>query len=230
MKNVFAYIRTSNNNLKAVENSDSKARQLRRIRRYTRPKGWKVTKVFHDCVTGDSGMDLSARVEFHEMLREMAENEIDVFCVETAERFSRSILTAAVLTEELKRRGIKCMDASTGQDLTNEDNPEQKMVKDILLVISTFHKQMTVEKLRSGKLRASAEGKYVGGIKPFPANEDEHNLLECLKELKAARRDAEGKRYTKRRITEEVAARGFVNRNGTQYSEASIGRIINQFM
>ena len=114
MKEVFAYIRTSNANKIAALDSDSRDRQLKVIRKFARTKKWKIRQVFEDVgVSGDTGTDLSSRDGFNDMLGYMKSNSIRNFIVSDASRLARSVVTAAIITRDLRDHEIAvlgCLD------------------------------------------------------------------------------------------------------------------------
>jgi DNA invertase Pin-like site-specific DNA recombinase len=229
MKNqVFAYIRTSNTNLKIAKESDSKSRQLKSIRAFCRSKGWKIKEIFYDLgVSGDNGCDLSQREAFSEMLAEMKSNGIKGFVVADAARYSRSIITAAIIGEELRKNGITCLDASTGRDLVNKnaESPEESLIANILLCVSEFEKVKTTSRLLSGKLRKRRAGGYIGGVKPFGKDPNDIKVKNRIKQMRNAFADDDG-RFTKTRIAKVLNEEGYRTRRGTKYSVQNVYHIV----
>ena len=108
-KLVYAYLRTSNQNSQNAKDSDSKDRQLKKIKSFVRGKGWKIDQVFYDLsVSGDTGTDLSGRDEWNEMFAKMKSNGVKTFVVADQMRFSRSILTAEVMKAEAAKPSCIC--------------------------------------------------------------------------------------------------------------------------
>ena len=227
---VFAYVRTSNLSYKKAGESDSKTRQMRAIRTFCRGKGFSIKETYYDqSVSGSNGCDLTEREAFSEMLAELKSNGVKTFVVADAQRYSRSIVTAAIISEELKKHDLRAFDASTGRDLANKDaeSPEEQLIANILFCVSEFDRLKTNSRLMSGKLRKRKQGGYIGGTKAFGEEENDKKVIARIKELRKIFREEDGKRMTKARITRILSDEGFRTRKGTEFSVQGITKIIN---
>jgi DNA invertase Pin-like site-specific DNA recombinase len=225
---VFGYLRTSNLNKRNAENSDSQVRQKKAIKRFCSSKKWKIKDFYYDLgVSGDSGTDLSNREAFSDMLSEMKSNGIKRFVVADSSRLARSVITAAIINDDLRKHGISAIDAATGRDLADNTNisPEDQLIQNILLCISEFEKVKTVSRLQAARKRKKKAGGSIGGQRPFGATDEEQRMIQRIKELRSIWKDESG-RMTKTRITQILNDEGFRNRRGGKFSLQSLSMII----
>jgi len=217
-KEVFAYIRTSNTNKKAAEESDSKPRQLKSIRAYARKRGWKIKAVYEDIgVSGDNGMDLSQREGYSEMLADMESDGINIFVVADATRYARSLITAITMNYNLNQKGIQAFDASIGKDLAicGKDNPEDALTRNIMLCYAEYESAKSIEKLQGARHRKKESGGYIGGTKKLGTNENDRLVLDRIKELKL-------QKNSQKKIAEILNKEGFTNRRGGAFSQMTV--------
>ena len=227
-KRIFAYLRTSNLNTKVALDGDSKERQLKKVKSFARSKNWQVEEVFYDCsVSGDNGTDLGERDAFNEMMAKMKSNGIKTFVVADQSRFSRSILTAEIIKQDCRESGISAFDASTGNDLaiSKDENPEISLINNLLQAISEYDKLKTVQRLQSGRRKAKKDGKYIGGQKPFGANENEKMMI---KKLRDYRNRAVHGRLSVQKIADRLNEDGFRTRKNTAFTRQGLEVIIKR--
>jgi len=220
-KEIFAYIRTSNTDKAAAAKSDSDAHQLKTIKQFCQLKDWIVKDAFYDLrVSGDNGGDFREREAFSEMLAEMKSNGVKTFVVADAKCFAKSIITAAIIGEDLRAYGLAAMDASTGKDLAakSNDNPEEQMIQNILMCLAQYDKVKIVSRLQGARRRKKKAGGYIGGTIPFGQHENDKELAARIKALRAIFKTDDGKRMTKTRITKTLNDEGFTNRRGKKLS------------
>ena len=228
MKEVYAYIRTSNQNKVAALDSDSKDRQLRSIRKFARSKGYKIKETFMDVgVSGDTGTDLSSRDAFNDMLGYMQSNGIRVFIVSDPSRLARSVVTAAIITQDLRDHQIKAMDSSTGRNLAdeNKDDPENALINTMLMAISQYEKCKVVQRLQSGRRRALREGRSAGGTKPFGSDPRDEKIINRIKEL---RNFAAHGRKSMTKIAQILNDEGFTTRRGNTFKVQNISQYLKR--
>jgi site-specific DNA recombinase len=228
MHEAYAYIRISNQNKVAALDSDSKDRQLRSIRKFARTKGWKVKEIFMDVgVSGDTGTDLSSRDAFNDMLGYMKSNGIKIFLVSDPSRLARSVVTAAIITQDLREHQIRAMDASTGRNLAdeNKDDPENALISTMLMAISQYEKCKVVQRLQSGRRRALKEGRPAGGTRPFGSDPRDEKLIERLRDL---RNFAVHGRTSMTEIATILNKEGFSTRRGNKLKVQNVSHYLKQ--
>jgi len=156
----LAYIRTSS--LTNVgSDKDSHKRQLVAIQDYAGVVGYDIAEIFSD--EGVKGKEqVYNRQGFGSMIMYSQENNIDTVIVETANRFSRDLLTQLVGLEYLKKQGITLI-ASDSPSAFVEKSPTATLVQQILGAVSQFESRSVVEKLAGARKRIRiAKGKCEG--------------------------------------------------------------------
>jgi site-specific DNA recombinase len=222
----YAYCRTSNLNTKVALGSDSKERQLKKIRKFCRGKGWQIKEIFYDCSVSGDNSDMSAREAWSDMMVNMKSNCIKTFVVADQTRFSRSILTGEIMKKDCRENGISAYDASTGNNLAifSAEDPEVSLINNLLQAISEYDKLKTVEKLKSGRRRAKKLGKPIGGNYRYGARQGEDILVNRVKELKGNPRTYG--RLSLQKIADKIQEEGFTTRKGTPFSRQQIANIL----
>jgi DNA invertase Pin-like site-specific DNA recombinase len=198
----LAYLRTSS---AANVGGDSSQRQRLAIQTYAEQAGIEVAQEFYDAAV--SGADhIQDRAGFAAMLDRIEGNGVRLILVEDATRFARSVLAQEAGLAVLQRLGVRVV-TSSGEDLTETDDPGRIAMRQMAGVFAEFEKNRLVHKLRGARDRASAAaGRRVEGRKATLVGI-------ALAEARRLRRKnpKTGERRSLRDIAAELAAAGHVN-------------------
>jgi len=211
-----AYIRTSSAaNVGADKDSDK--RQRAAIEGYAKANGFQLVEEFYDAAV--SGADpIADRKGFSDMLDRIAGNGVRTILVESPDRFARDLAVQLAGHDHLRSLGITLIPASS-PDFFIEDTPTAVLVRQVLGAIAQFEKATTVAKLKAARQRKKErEGKCEGRKSHAETNP------EMVRIAKGLRRRKRGNSL--RAIAAELAARGYVNANGKEYSAASVASML----
>ena len=109
------------------------------------------------------------------------------------------------------------MDCSTGDDLTELDDGDARLIRDATALAMRLNRQAMVGRMQAG-LRSGAKA----GRKPYGTHPQEKPVVDLVLEL----RDEQG--WGTRRIANELNRRGIVNRAGGHWVPNAIQRIIDR--
>jgi DNA invertase Pin-like site-specific DNA recombinase len=126
----LAYRRTS-----SAQNvgGDSDQRQREAIERFARSHGYELVGEFYDAAV--SGAD------------PIEGNGVRVVIVEDASRFARSVIAQELGVLAIQARGVHVL-TSSGEDLTNTDDPAKVMMRQIAGAFAQYEKTRLVAKLK----------------------------------------------------------------------------------
>lgn len=211
------YLRTSSAT-NVGPDKDSGARQRTAIEECARVRGFEIVAWFHD--EGVPGSDpIEARPGFRELLARLLSNGCRTIIVENASRFSRDLLVQEAGYRLLRAQGIQLIAADSPDSFLN-DGPSATLIRQILGATAQFEKSMLVAKLKGARDRKSAQlGRRIEGAKWMqdparnPAAPQAH--VDAARALHACR-------LSLRAISADLAAQGFLARNGKPYSAQSI--------
>lgn len=216
-KTAVAYYRTSSA-ANVGEDKDSLARQRAAVSSYAKRAGLTIVREFYDAaVSGADAVD--ARPGFVEMLAYIASNGARTIIVETASRFARDLIVQETGYRMLKGRGVELL-AADAPDSFLDDGPTARLIRQILGAVAEFDKAMTVTKLRGARDRKSKQlGHRIEGAK---------RLGRLPTDAIAAAHAARARGLTLAEISEELAASGFLSREGTPYGITSVVRMLKR--
>ena len=226
----LAYLRTSsaaNVNGKASKGAtidkDCENRQRSAIASYAKRNGFQIVGEFYDAAV--SGADaIESRPGFSELLDRIEGNHVRTVIVEDASRFALELMAQELGITLLISRGVRLLTAN-GDDLTASEDPSRIMMRQIAGAFAQYEKARLVHKLRHARERKKeATGKCEG--------RKSHKELrpEVVKEAKRLRRASplNGERRSLRKISEELAAMGFLNERGKPYNPYSIKAMLEE--
>jgi len=211
-----AYIRTSSAaNVGADKDSDK--RQRAAIEGYAKRAGFALVEEFNDAAV--SGADpIEIRPGFGSLLDRIEGNGVRTVIVEDASRFARELVTQELGILALLKRGVRVLTAS-GDDLTDSSDPSRKMMRQIAGSFAEYEKARLVAKLKAARERKRrATGKCEG--RKSHAEMDP----EMVRIAKGLRRRKRGNSL--RAIAAELAARGYLNANGKEFSAAAVASML----
>ena len=217
MKKVFGYSRCSSD---TNAGGDTFNRQSDAIRSWAKTAKAEVVEVFEEVITGTT----ADRPIFSDMLARMAETGINSFVIENQSRLGRDLLVNLHLISSCKKLGISIIDASTGDDLTQLEDPMMVAMHQISGVFAQLDKSMIVSKLKKARDAKSKElGRRCEGRKKAPFSAD---LILKIKKLR--RKPHHGKRNSLERIAEILNKNGDKTPTGANFYPTTIKRILNR--
>jgi DNA invertase Pin-like site-specific DNA recombinase len=166
---------------------------------------------FYDAAV--SGSDpIGERPGFKAMLERIASNGVSCILVESPDRFARDLTVQLTGHDFLKALGISLMPA-TAPDFFTEDTPTAVLVRQVLGAIAQFDKTSLVVKLRAARDRKKAVTGKCEGRKSY---------AEARPEVVALAKELHSRRVSLRKISAELAARGYVTANGKPYVASAV--------
>jgi DNA invertase Pin-like site-specific DNA recombinase len=215
-----AYLRTSSAT-NVGEDKDSHRRQADAIERYAARADLDIVASFYDAAA--SGTDpLDSRPGFGALLDRIEGNGVRTVVVEDASRFARDLLTQELGILTLIQRGVTVL-TSTGEDLTQTDDPMKTAMRQIAGAFSQLEKARLVAKLRSGRERKRlVTGRCEGRKGHAEARPDTVALAKRLHR----RSPKTGERRSLRTIAVELAAAGHLNEAGKAFHPQSVKAMV----
>jgi DNA invertase Pin-like site-specific DNA recombinase len=212
-----AYIRTSSAT-NVGPDKDSDKRQRTTIEGFARRAGYELVAEFYDpAVSGGDPID--TRPGFKAMLDRIAGNGVRCIIVESPDRFARDLTVQLTGHDFLKSLGVSLIPA-TAPDFFTEDTPTAVLVRQVLGAIAQFEKTSLVAKLRGARERKRREDGKCEGRKSHA--ELRPDVVALVRQLRRRRK----RRLSLRKISAELAERGFVNEHGRPFSAASINSML----
>ena len=139
MTDCLAYLRTSS---QSNVDGDSETRQMEAIKRYAKANKLNVVGSYWDkAVSGED--DISDRPQFSAMLDRIESNGVRIVIVEGADRLARSVMAQELAVMACQERGIQII-TSSGQNLTESDDPAKVAMRQMASVFSQFEKSRLV--------------------------------------------------------------------------------------
>ena len=158
-KSCVIYTRVSSR--EQADNNTSLTSQKRYCEEFAMKKGFAIKKYFggtHESAKNDE------RIEFKRMLEYVRRNkQIEFIVVYSLDRFSRSGMNAANLSEELQKIGVKVRAASQEIDTSS---PSGKLHRDMLYLFSQFDNELRKDKVIKGMIENLRQGYWVDAT-PF---------------------------------------------------------------
>jgi hypothetical protein len=146
-------------------------------------------------------------------------NGVRTVIVEDASRFARELVTQELGILALIKRSVRVLTAS-GDDLTDSSDPSRKMMRQNRRVVRRVRKGQAGRQAQ-GRARAQATlttGKCEGRKSHAEINPE---MVQIAKGLRRRKRG-----NSLRAIAADLAARGYVNVNGRQFSAASVASML----
>lgn len=209
------YLRTSSE-ANVGEDKDSEPRQRAAILAGAERLGLEVVDWFYDAgVSGD--VPVSDRPAFGAMLDRIEGNGVRTVIVESADRFSRKMLTAELGIMALVARGVRLVTAR-GEDLTDTDDEMRVAFRQIAMAFAQLEKTRLVKRLkRSRDLASKKAGRRVEGRKGYTRGNPE---------LVALARSIWREGRTLLATSEILAERGHVTATGRPFSASQVKRLV----
>lgn len=214
MKSAAAYYRTSSQT-NVGNDKDSLKRQEDAVRAYAAAHGIKVVREFYDAAV--SGADpVDSRPGFSDMVAYMLGNGARTVLVETANRFARDLIVQETGYKLLKDKGIELIAVDSPESFVS-DTPTAEFIRQVLGAVAQLEKAMLVSKLRGARDRKRRQNGRCEGNPAFGIIPPSH--IEAAKTFSA-------KGVSLRRISDQLAAKGFLSRSDTPYSASAIRSMV----
>jgi len=130
--------------------------QILKCKSYCEYSKHEVYKIYKDIA--ESGKKES-RPAFDEMLKDMRKGKFKGLVVYKLDRMGRSLAHLISLFEEFKRRDIEFISVTQNID---SSTPEGKLFMRIMMIMSEYERELTVNRVIDGIARAKREGKTLG--------------------------------------------------------------------
>jgi DNA invertase Pin-like site-specific DNA recombinase len=217
----IAYLRTSSAaNVGRNGDKDSDARQRAAIREFSEHNGMEIVAEYYDAAV--SGADhIEDRKGFAEMLAHIAGNGVRTIIVEAASRFARDLIVQETGFARLQSLGVTLV-AADSPNAFLDDTPTAQLIRQILGAVSQFEKAMLVAKLKGARERLKIKRGKVEGRKSYA----ERDAEEWQKLSTAATALNDGRSLQK--ISDALAAEGFITKKGNAYSPSAVKSILAQ--
>jgi len=105
-----------------------------------------------------------------------------------------------------------------------DDGPASKLIRQILGAVSEFDKAVTVGKLKGARDRVRRIKGKCEGRKSYAERDGGKELVALAKEL----RGTEGRPRSLRKVSADLAERGYVTPSGKPYSAAAVASMIGE--
>jgi DNA invertase Pin-like site-specific DNA recombinase len=156
------------------------------------------------------------------MLEALVGDGVRTIIVESPDRFARDLAVQLAGHDYMRGLGLELVPASA-PDFFLDDTPTAVLVRQVLGAISQFEKATLVAKLRAARDRKKAlTGRKVEGRKSHLELRPE--VVALAKRLR--RKPPGGKRPSLRKISAELAARGFLNASGRPFDDKSVAVMV----
>jgi DNA invertase Pin-like site-specific DNA recombinase len=199
----------------------SDKRQRAATEAYAKAAGFAIVDSYYDEAVG--GADpVTTRPGFAAMMERITSNGVRTIIVETANRFARDLIVQETGYAMLKERGVELI-AADKPDAFLDDTPIATLIRQVLGAVSQFEKAMIVSKLKGARERKRRDtGRKIEGRKSYA--EKDPAMVALAKKLH--RYPVKGRRRSLREVAAELAAAGYVVREGKPYEAAAIKRMI----
>lgn len=120
-----------------------------------------------DCLFADegiSGTDLE-RPGLSELLQKITKD--DVLIVRSIDRLWRDDINRIMVTEELRKSGVKLISLQEPAFSLNDTQPSDYLIRSLISSLAVYSKMEIVNKLKSGRKKRMASGLPGGSITPF---------------------------------------------------------------
>lgn len=215
--NAVIYARFSSHS----QNEQSIEGQLRICYDYAAREGYTVVGEYIDrALTGRS----DDRPDFQRMIADAKKKAFRYVIVYKLDRFARNRYDSAIYKHKLKQCGVKVLSAMENIG----DNPESIILEAVLEASAEYYSVDLSQKIKRGRQDSAAKGKFIGGGIPTGYKSVDGQLT--IDEEKAPIIKYAFEQYAagipKKKIVDELNARGLRNRNGKPYGLTAFQRAL----
>jgi DNA invertase Pin-like site-specific DNA recombinase len=185
---------------------------------YARANGIELVAEFRDeAVSGTT--DAAFRQGFSSMVERIAGNGVRVVLVEAADRLARDLIVSETLIAQLRKLGMRVVEARSGIDLTDAADPSRVLVRQLLGAVSEYQKSEIVGKLAKARQRARMAHGRCEGRKPYGSREGEQRGLRRIGEL------VNDERCSLRAAAKRLNDEGIPTRGGNPWTAQAVANI-----
>jgi len=218
---LVGYVRVST--MRQVDEGLSLSVQEAALREYAQQHDHQLVLVTRD--EGLSGKS-AERPGLQEALGALRTGKAEGLLVVRLDRLTRSLIDLGQLLEEyFVKGGAQLISIHEAWDTTTASG---RMVIYILGVVAQWEREKIVERVRETVEHKRRQGEYLGGHRPLGYHVQGKKLVANRREQAAVERaralKLEG--HSLRRIAEELAADGFLNRRGKPFGPSSVRRMV----
>ncbi len=136
----------------AEQNTEGQEAELKE---YAKNRGWEVTKVYRDKVSGTT----RSRPALDELMADAKKRKLDIVLVWRFDRFARSVSHLLQALETFRTVGIEFVSISEQIDTST---PTGKMIFTVLGAVAELERSLIAERVRLGIQNARRKGKQLG--------------------------------------------------------------------
>jgi DNA invertase Pin-like site-specific DNA recombinase len=129
--------------------------QLRDLRDYAAARGWIITEVYTDTVTGAK----QSRPDLNRLMADAAQRKFDAVLVWKLDRFGRSLRHLVNALAELEALGVSFISLRDNLDL---GTPSGRLMFQIIGAMAEFERSLIQERVCAGLRNAKAKGRRLG--------------------------------------------------------------------
>ncbi len=129
--------------------------QLRELREYAAVRGWVVTDVYSDTVSGSK----DSRPGLNQLMWDASRKRLHAVVVCRFDRFARSVSHLLRELEQFQALGVDFISLSESVDTST---PTGKMIFTVLGAVAELERSLIVERVKAGLRNARAKGKRLG--------------------------------------------------------------------
>jgi DNA invertase Pin-like site-specific DNA recombinase len=130
--------------------------QLRELREYVDLRGWQITEIYTDSVSGTK----NSRPGLDRLMGDAARRRFDVLVVWRFDRFARSVSHLLRALEQFQSLGIDFVSLSENVDTST---PTGKMIFTVLGAVAELERSLIVERVKAGVRESEIEGLRASG-------------------------------------------------------------------
>lgn len=197
---------------------DGITRQREAVTRYARTSRIEVVSECRD--DGVSGTrELENRPGLAAVLDLIESCAATIVLVERADRLARDLMVNEIILERFRSAGATVLTAE-GQELTADDDPTRKLIRQVLGAVSEYDKTVTVLKLRAARERIRRRSGRCEGRKPYGALRGESDVLNQMRQLRRKRPGQDRRSFAS--IADELNNRGVPTRTGNPWQARTV--------
>lgn len=197
-------------------------RQSQAVRAYAKKNGYEMLKVYREAHTGTK----EQRPVFSEMLADLLSNGCRVVIVECLDRLARDLAVQMQICSLLSSKGIRLINAMTGDDATNPSDPMAVAMLQMQGCFAELDKSLLVKKLKKGRQAKRSKDGYCEGQKPFGFRPGESDTITRMKKL--YRKKPGEDRLTCHTIAKVLNREERPTRRGGQWQDGQVRKILDR--